>query len=132
VTERVTLITGASAGIGAELARVFASKGYRVALTARRADRLNALAAEIKARGGAVPIIIPCDLRQPDAGSKIAEALTAAGVEVRSLLQGKPVRCRRTQASRSRHKINCRWLAAIRCSFKPLDLTGHIGVLEPS
>jgi uncharacterized protein len=86
VTERVTLITGASAGIGAELARVFASKGYRVALTARRADRLNTLAAEIKARGGAAPIIIPCDLQHPDAGSKIAAALTAAGVEVEYLV----------------------------------------------
>ena len=86
MTERVTLITSASAGIGAELARVFASKGYRVALTARRADRLNALAAEIKARGGAAPIIIPCDLQQPDAGSKIAAALTAAGVEVEYLV----------------------------------------------
>ena len=86
MTERVTLITGASAGIGAELARIFASKGYRVALTARRADRLNTLAAEIKARGGAAPIIIPCDLQQPDAGSKIAAALTAAGVEVEYLV----------------------------------------------
>jgi len=44
VTERVTLITGASSGIGAEFARVFASKGHRVVLVARRADRLTALA----------------------------------------------------------------------------------------
>ena len=86
MTERVTLITSASAGIGAELARVFASKSYRVALAARRADRLSTLAAEIKARGGAAPIIIPCDLQQPDAGSKIAAALTAAGVEVEYLV----------------------------------------------
>ena len=82
MTERVTLITGASAGIGTELARVFASKGHRVALVARRADRLTALAGEIAAAGGAAPIVIPCDLTQPDAGDKIAEALTAAGVEV--------------------------------------------------
>jgi uncharacterized protein len=82
VTERVTLITGASAGIGAELARVFASKGHRVAVVARRADRLTQLADEIAARGGAAPIVIPCDLEQPDAGDKIAAALAAAGVEV--------------------------------------------------
>ena len=82
MTERVALITGASAGIGTELARVFASRGHRVALVARRVDRLTALAAEIIAAGGAAPIVIGCDLIQPDAGDRIAEALTAAGVEV--------------------------------------------------
>jgi len=82
VTERVTLITGASAGIGAELARVFASNGHRVVLVARRADRLAQLAGEIVAAGGAAPIVIPCDLGQPDAGDKIAAALAAQGVEV--------------------------------------------------
>jgi short-subunit dehydrogenase len=82
VTERVTLITGASSGIGAELARVFASKGHRLALVARRADRLEALAGEIGASGGAAPMVIPCDLEQADAGDKIAAALAAAGLEV--------------------------------------------------
>lgn len=82
MTERVTLITGASAGIGAELARIFAAKGHRVALVARRTDRLTALASEITAAGGAAPVVIPCDLKQPDCGDRIAEALTAADVEV--------------------------------------------------
>jgi uncharacterized protein len=82
VTERVTLITGASAGIGTELARVFASNGHRLALVARRTDRLTALAAEIAAAGGAAPIVIPCDLEQPDACDKIAAVLAAAGLEV--------------------------------------------------
>ncbi len=82
MTERVTLITGASAGIGTELARVFASNGHRVGLVARRAERLAALAGEIRASGGAAPIVIPCDLEQPGAGDKIAAALAAEGVEV--------------------------------------------------
>jgi short-subunit dehydrogenase len=82
VTERVTLITGASAGIGTELARVFAANGHRLALVARRVDRLTALASEIGAAAGAAPVVIPCDLEQPDAGDKIAAALAAAGVEV--------------------------------------------------
>src|SRR3979411_401819 len=82
MTERVTLITGASAGIGTELARVFASNGHRLVLVARRADRPTALGAEIIAAGGAAPIVLPCDLEQPDAGDKIAAALAAAGVEV--------------------------------------------------
>ncbi len=82
MTERVTLITGASAGIGTELARVFASKGHRVVLVARRADRLTKLAEEIVAGGAAAPIVIACDLEQPDAGDKIAAALAAEGAEV--------------------------------------------------
>jgi short-subunit dehydrogenase len=82
VTERVTLITGASAGIGAALARVFAANGHRVALVARRVDRLTALAGEITSAAGAAPIVVPCDLELSDAGDKIAAALAAAGVEV--------------------------------------------------
>ena len=82
MTERITLITGASAGIGTELARVFAANGHRVALTARRADRLTALAGEITAAGGAAPLLIPCDLQAPDACDKIAAAIGAAGADV--------------------------------------------------
>jgi short-subunit dehydrogenase len=86
VTECVTLITGASAGIGTELARVFASNGHRVVLVARRADRLAKLADEIAAAGGGAPIVIACDLERPDAGDKIAAVLAAEGVEVEYLL----------------------------------------------
>jgi uncharacterized protein len=86
VTERIALITGASAGIGTELARIFAANGHRVALTARRADRLNQLAGEIVAAGGAQPIVIPCDLEQPDACDTIEGALAAAGVELEYLV----------------------------------------------
>ena len=86
MTERVTLITGASAGIGAELARVFAAHGHRVALVARRVDRLATLAAEIKSAGAAAPLVIPCDLEQPDAAAKIAAALAAEGMEVEYLV----------------------------------------------
>jgi uncharacterized protein len=81
MTTLVTLITGASAGIGTELARVFASNGHRLALVDRRGDRLVTLGNEI-ADGGPAPILITCDLEQPDAGDKIEAALVAAGVEV--------------------------------------------------
>lgn len=86
MAERVTLITGASAGIGMELARIFAANGHRVALTARRADRLNQLAQEITAASGKAPIVIPCDLEQADACEAIEAALAAEGVEVEYLV----------------------------------------------
>jgi short-subunit dehydrogenase len=86
VINPVTLITGASSGIGAEFARVFSAHGHRVALVARRADRLNALAAEITASGRMSPIVIPCDLGEADAAERIAAALTDESVEVKYLV----------------------------------------------
>ncbi len=83
---RVTLITGASAGIGCELARIFARAGHRVALVARRAERLQALADEIVAAGGEQPLVIICDLAKPDACGIICTALDAEGVEVEYLV----------------------------------------------
>src|SRR3954463_14867279 len=82
MTDCVTLITGASGGIGAELARVFSSKGHRLALVDRRGDRLAVLASEIVSAGGTAPIVIACDLSHPDAGDRIAAVLTAENVEV--------------------------------------------------
>src|SRR3972149_2072943 len=53
----VILVTGASSGIGEATARLFASRGYRVVLAARRLDRLEALQKEIEAQGGqALPV----------------------------------------------------------------------------
>ncbi|MGB7260151.1 MAG: SDR family oxidoreductase [Pseudolabrys sp.] len=77
----VTLITGASAGIGAALARVFAQQGHALAVTARREAQLTALAAEIAGRGHPAPQVIACDLGAPDGPAQLAEAMTARGLE---------------------------------------------------
>ncbi|MGA8819996.1 MAG: SDR family NAD(P)-dependent oxidoreductase, partial [Xanthobacteraceae bacterium] len=77
----MTLITGASSGIGAELAHVFAEHGHELALTARREAELEALAGAIAASGRPRPLVLPLDLVQRDAVAQLAAALEANGVE---------------------------------------------------
>ncbi len=86
VSGRIALITGASSGIGAELAREFAARGHRVALTARRTAALEALAAELATASAGPPIVIPCDLSLPGGSEVIAAALAAERVEVEYLV----------------------------------------------
>jgi short-subunit dehydrogenase len=77
----VTLITGASSGIGAELARVFAAHGHELVITARREAALVTLADEIAASGRPRPTIIVADLAARDAVAKIAAELASRSLE---------------------------------------------------
>jgi short-subunit dehydrogenase len=77
----VTLITGASAGIGTALAHVFAAHGHELVLIARRERRLAELAAAIAAKGLRQPTILPLDLGRADAVERIGAALAAGGLE---------------------------------------------------
>jgi short-subunit dehydrogenase len=77
----ICLITGASAGIGVALARVFARHGHVLVLTARREAQLVALADEIAASGQPRPYVMTADLGAPDGPAQLAAALTAAGLE---------------------------------------------------
>ena len=79
---KTALVTGASSGIGKAFAELLAQKGYALVLTARRGDRLDALAAELKQRYGVATHSIVADLSQPDASSRIADELSARGVTV--------------------------------------------------
>jgi short-subunit dehydrogenase len=77
----VTLLTGASAGIGAALAHVFAAHGHELVLIARREQRLAALADAIAAKGHQKPAVLPFDLAQPDVAARIGRELAARGLE---------------------------------------------------
>jgi uncharacterized protein len=78
-TRRVTLITGASGGIGADLARVFARHRHDLALVARSRGKLEALADEIAASGRPRPLVLVFDLIEQGAVNELAAALDAAG-----------------------------------------------------
>jgi short-subunit dehydrogenase len=86
MARRLALVTGASAGIGAAFARIYASHGYDVALTARRADRLEALAGEIRLRFGVEVLTVSADLADPKAPDAILSDLAGHGRVVDALV----------------------------------------------
>ena len=77
----VTLITGASSGIGAALAHEFAASGHEVVLIARREQALAALADAIAAKGARRPTVLRADVARVEAARDIAEALEQRGLE---------------------------------------------------
>ncbi len=78
----VALITGASMGLGAEFARLFASEGYDLVITARSADKLEALKKEIEGLHGVAVRIVIQDLTDPRAPIAIYDDVRAAGLEI--------------------------------------------------
>ncbi|WP_269715173.1 SDR family NAD(P)-dependent oxidoreductase [Caulobacter sp. NIBR2454] len=86
MARRLALITGASAGIGAAFARIYAAHGYDVALTARRADRLEQLAGEISLRFGVEALTVPGDLAAPGGVEAVLAGVEEQGRVIDALI----------------------------------------------
>ena len=82
----VTLITGASAGIGWALAEIFARHGHELVLAARRLPELERLADKIAASGAPRPTVLYLDLGQPGVGDRVAAELAARGLAPRHVV----------------------------------------------
>jgi hypothetical protein len=80
--EGTALVTGASAGIGREIARELARRGHGVTLVARREDRLQALAGELSSEHGVRAEALPCDLLDADARAQLPGRVGSLGLHV--------------------------------------------------
>ena len=85
-SNRRALVTGASAGIGEAFARELARRGHDLVLTARRADRLETLAQELRDRHAIEAIVAPLDLARPDGPEALVGALDAQGLTIDVLI----------------------------------------------
>jgi uncharacterized protein len=133
----VAIVTGASEGIGAELARVFAARGHDLALVARRADRLEALADEIVARGAERrPLVVGLDLCEPGAIDALAKALDEAGARAEILVNnagfGLLGRVERLDPSEQLAMVdlNVRALTALTLRFLPAIVASQGAILN--
>ena len=86
MNKKTAVITGASSGIGMELARLFAADGYDLIVSARRAERLQQLADELAKAYGVTTHIIQMDIAQPYAGEALWQAITAITPDIEVLV----------------------------------------------
>jgi short-subunit dehydrogenase len=80
------LITGASSGIGSDLARIFAREGHNLVLTARGQERLESLAVELRGSSKVEVVVVPADLSQPGAAERLVALLDDKNIEVGTLV----------------------------------------------
>src|SRR5581483_5294800 len=83
---QTVIVTGASSGLGAEFARQLARRGANLVLVARRADRLESLAAELTRAHGVTVTVVARDLGRPDAGRTLRAELESRGIHATGLV----------------------------------------------
>lgn len=121
----VTLITGASTGIGAEFARQFAALGHDLVVVARSADRLEELAAALMAAHGVNVTVIGMDLSRPDAAEQLWQRTTGLGLEVDVLVNNAGVGTHADVADADPRRLeeevelNCRTLVGTTARYLP-------------
>ena len=88
----VTLITGASSGIGEEFSRRYAAKKHELVLVARRQDKLDALAEELREEHDVEVTTISLDLSEPDAAQRLWNETDRRGLHVDVLVNKRRLR----------------------------------------
>lgn len=110
--ERVVLITGATGGIGEELSVKFAAHGYRLILTARKAERLEELARRLHGGYGVQVTVIPVDFRKDNAAQELYNSVSDMGLGVDVLVNnagfglGGPFACNRPDLQSAMVRVN--------------------------
>jgi uncharacterized protein len=84
--DRTCVVTGASSGIGTEIARVLASRGHGVTLVARRLERLETLATQLREHHGVRVEVVVADLAEPDQRRAVVEAVAERGLTAEVLV----------------------------------------------
>lgn len=132
----VAVITGASSGIGAELAYRFAQGGDDLVLVARRKDKLTELAYSLASTHGVTAEVVALDLAAPDAGKTLADELAAGGCEPRYIVNNAGFGLVGFAADLSRDEqlamidLNVRLLTDLSLRFTDSLARNHGGVLN--
>ncbi|VVS98770.1 Short-chain dehydrogenase [Sphingomonas sp. EC-HK361] len=132
-----TLITGASAGLGEGFARALAAEKCDLLLTARRTDRLEALAQELRDRHGVTVHVFAADLAAADAPAGLIADITAAGLTIDTLINNAGFGGRGAFAEMpletqlGQIDVNCRALVALSHAVLPAMIAaGRGGILN--